>query len=69
MLFRSVEDQMNSLKRQAAKADRYVKLSDELREKRRRFWGRSYALRLGRKSALDRELALLAEAVIGQEFD
>ncbi len=55
-----VEDQMNSLKRQAAKADRYVKLSDELRDRRRRFWGRSYALCSGRKSALGRELALLA---------
>ena len=37
-----VETQMASPKRQASKADRFVRLSDELRDRRRSFWGRSF---------------------------
>ncbi len=54
-----VEVRMGSLKRQAAKADRFVKLSDELRGRRRRFWGRAFGQYTGRKSALERDLAML----------
>ncbi len=54
-----VEVRMGSLKRQAAKAERFVRLSDELRSRRRRFWGRAFARYTGRKKALERDLALL----------
>ncbi|MEJ2368464.1 MAG: chromosome segregation protein SMC, partial [Acidobacteriota bacterium] len=56
-----VETQMASLKRQAAKADRFVRLSDELREKRRAFWGRLFAQLLGRKAGLDQDVDLLRQ--------
>lgn len=56
-----VETQMTSLKRQASKADRFVRLSDELRDRRRAFWGRSFGKFTGQKSALARDLALFTE--------
>ncbi len=56
-----VETQMGTLKRQASKADRFVRLSDELRERRRSFWGRSFGKLTGQRSALARDLALFQE--------
>ena len=56
-----VETQMGSLKRQAAKADRFVRLSDELRDRRRAFWGRSFGKLTAQRSALSRDLALLTD--------
>ncbi len=56
-----VESQMGTLKRQASKADRFVRLSDELRERRRSFWGRSFGKFTGQRSALARDLALFQE--------
>ncbi len=56
-----VETQMASLKRQAAKADRFVRLSDELRDRRRAFWGRSFGKLTAQRSALSRDLALFTD--------
>ena len=56
-----VETQMATLKRQASKADRFVRLSDELRDRRRSFWGRSFGKLTGQRSALSRDLALFNE--------
>jgi chromosome segregation protein len=58
-----VETQKVSLKKQAAKADRFVKLSDELRERKRSFLGRSYRLVAGRRTALARDLEMLRQEV------
>ncbi len=54
-----VEGQMASLKRQAAKADRFVRLSDERRARQRRLWGRLYGQLSGRHAALLRDGSLL----------
>lgn len=54
-----VESQMAGLKRQAAKAERFIRLSEELRTRRRAFWGRLYAQLKGRREALARDLELL----------
>ncbi|MEW5765223.1 MAG: chromosome segregation protein SMC [Acidobacteriota bacterium] len=54
-----VEGQMASLKRQAAKADRFVRLSDERRARQRRLWGRLYGQLSGRRAALQRDGNLL----------
>ncbi len=56
-----VETQMGSLKRQASKADRFVRLSEELRDRRRSFWGRSFGKLTGQRSSLDRDLKLFSE--------
>lgn len=56
-----VETQMNQLKRQASKADRFVRLSDELRARRRIFWGRCFGKFTGQQKALAADLALLRE--------
>lgn len=56
-----VETQMGSLKRQASKADRFVRLSEELRDRRRSFWGRSFGKLTGQRSSLARDLKLFSE--------
>jgi chromosome segregation protein len=56
-----VETQMNQLKRQASKADRFVRLSDELRDRRRVFWGRCFGKFTGQQKALIADLDLLRE--------
>lgn len=53
-----VETQMGSLKKQASKADRFVKLSEDLRSKRREYYGRAFAELTGRRSLIARELEL-----------
>lgn len=62
-----VETQMASLKKQAAKADRFVKLSEEIRQRKRSFLGRSYRLVAGRRSSLARDLELLGQEVHRRE--
>jgi len=54
-----VDQQRRALKRQAAQADRYVKLTEELLERKKVFWGRACARFSARKSDLDRECSLL----------
>lgn len=54
-----VETQMGALKKQASKADRYARLSDELRARRREYYGRSFAELTGRRGMLLRDLELL----------
>ena len=56
-----VGTQLRSLKRQASKADRYVKLTEELVEKRKEFWGRSFSILSARRDALLRDLELQRE--------
>jgi len=53
-----VETQMGALKKQAAKADRFVRLSEELRTRRREYYGRSFAELTGRRGVVARELEL-----------
>jgi chromosome segregation protein len=53
-----VETQMVALKRQAQRADRFVRLSEELRSKRRAFWGRSFGQFTGKRTSLGRDLEL-----------
>lgn len=53
-----VETQMVGLKRQAQKADRYVRLSEDLRKRRRTFWGRSFGQMSGQRASLSRDLEL-----------
>ena len=62
-----VETQMASLKKQAAKADRFVKLTEELRHRKRAFLGRSYRLVAGRRASLARDLDLLKQEVQRRE--
>lgn len=62
-----VETQMVSLKKQASKADRFVKLTDELRHRKRSFLGRSYRLLAGRRDSLSRDLELLKQEVQRRE--
>lgn len=54
-----VDQQRRALKRQATQADRYVKLTEDLRERKKTFWGRSCALFLVQKSDLENECSLL----------
>lgn len=56
-----VETQMGSLKRQASKADRFVRLSGELRDRRRTFWGRSFGKFTAQRAALSGDLDLFRE--------
>ena len=55
-----VEGQMAALKKQAAKADRFVKLTEERRARQRRLWGRLYGQWSARRRALERDGELLA---------
>ncbi len=55
-----VEGQMAALKKQAAKADRFVKLTEERRTRQRRLWGRLYGQWSARRRALERDGELLA---------
>jgi len=55
-----VEGQMAALKKQAAKADRFVKLTEERRARQRRLWGRLYGQWSARRQALERDGELLA---------
>ncbi|MGC8763535.1 MAG: chromosome segregation protein SMC [Acidobacteriota bacterium] len=55
-----VEGQMAVLKKQAAKADRFVKLTEERRARQRRLWGRLYGQWSARRRALERDGELLA---------
>jgi len=62
-IFEEVTRQMNSLKRQAAKAERYAKLRDEMRAKLRVVLASKFT-QLDRESAeIDAQLAELAEAM------
>lgn len=54
-----VEGQMTALKKQAAKADRFVKLTEERRARQRRLWGRLYGQWSARRKALERDGELL----------
>ena len=53
-----VETQMVSLKKQASKADRHVRLSEELRARRREHYGRGFAELSGRRGLVGRDLGL-----------
>ncbi|HTK94515.1 MAG TPA: chromosome segregation protein SMC [Terriglobales bacterium] len=60
-IFEEVTRQMNSLKRQANKAERYAKLRDEMREKLRLVLVSKYAELQQQAAQLEAELARLAE--------
>ena len=55
-IFDEVTRQMNSLKRQAAKAERYAKLRDEMRDKLKVVLASKFALIDAESSALEAEL-------------
>lgn len=56
-----VESEMGELKKQAQRADRYIRISDELTKKRREFFGRGLWEAKFNKSHLKNELALYYE--------
>jgi chromosome segregation protein len=60
-IFEEVTRQMNSLKRQASKAERYAKLRDEMREKLRLVLVSKYAELQQQAAQLEADLARLAE--------
>ena len=53
-----VETQMGALKKQASRADRYVRLSNELRDRRRDFFSRAFKELSGKKAMLAKEFDL-----------
>ena len=62
-IFDEVTRQMNSLKRQAAKAERYAKLRDEMREKLRVVLASKFAQLAKEAAAIESELQQLSEAM------
>jgi chromosome segregation protein len=75
-IFDEVTRQMNSLKRQAAKAERYVRLRDEMRAKLRIVLASKFALMTGEEASLSagiesvsEEIRTRAESVSGKEAE
>ncbi len=64
-IFEEVTRQMNSLKRQAAKAERYAAVRDELRERLRVVLASRMALMDAGQARLDQEIAALSEQIAG----
>jgi chromosome segregation protein len=62
-IFDEVTRQMNSLKRQAAKAERYAKLRDEMREKLRVVLASKWSALQLERASLDEQLVALAEEI------
>jgi chromosome segregation protein len=62
-IFDEVTRQMNSLKRQAAKAERFAKLRDEMREKLRVVLASRWTALQSERISLEEQLALLAEEI------
>jgi chromosome segregation protein len=62
-IFEEVTRQMNSLKRQASKAERYARLRDEMRAKLRVVLAGKFAQFAAESAACDQELASLSEAM------
>ncbi len=62
-IFDEITRQMNSLKRQASKAERYAHLRDEMREKLRIVLASKFSQLSGESAALDREIAELNDAL------
>jgi chromosome segregation protein len=62
-IFDEVTRQMNSLKRQASKAERYARLRDEMRGRLRVVLASKFAEMERQSAELERELAALAESV------
>ncbi len=62
-IFDEVTRQMNSLKRQASKAERYAKLRDEMREKLRIVLASKFAQLDAEASSLEQELAEIADEI------
>jgi chromosome segregation protein len=60
-IFEEVTRQMNSLKRQASKAERYARLRDEMRAKLRVVLASKFAALDRENAALDQQLSVLAE--------
>jgi chromosome segregation protein len=60
-IFEEVTRQMNSLKRQAAKAERYAKLRDQMREKLRLVLASKFAAMQREKQQLEAELTAITE--------
>ncbi len=65
-IFDEVTRQMNSLKRQASKAERYAKLRDEMRAKLRVVLASKFAQLDAEASSLDRQLAEIGEELHAQ---
>jgi chromosome segregation protein len=65
-IFDEVTRQMNSLKRQASKAERYAKLRDEMREKLRVVLASKFAQLDIEASALEQQLTEIGEEIHGQ---
>ena len=65
-IFDEVTRQMNSLKRQASKAERYAKLRDEMRTKLRVVLASKFTQLDAEAAALQRELAAIGEAMRGK---
>jgi chromosome segregation protein len=63
-IFEEVTRQMNSLKRQAAKAERYAKLRDEMRAKLRVVLASKFAAIEQESAEIDRQLNALAEEML-----
>ncbi|HWR17887.1 MAG TPA: chromosome segregation protein SMC [Terriglobales bacterium] len=62
-IFDEVTRQMNSLKRQAAKAERYAKLRDEMRAKLRVVLASKWVALQGDRASLEEELTKLSEEI------
>src|SRR5438067_4688627 len=65
-IFDEVTRQMNSLKRQSAKAERYAKLRDEMRAKLRIVLASKFAELTAQRAGLNCELGEIAETISGQ---
>ena len=65
-IFDEVTRQMNSLKRQASKAERYAKLRDEMREKLRIVLASKFAQLDAEATSLEQQLNQLADEIHGQ---
>jgi len=65
-IFDEVTRQMNSLKRQASKAERYARLRDEMRAKLRAVLASKFAQLDAEAAALDRELSAIAVEIHSQ---
>lgn len=53
-----INSELDGLKKQALKAERYIRLSEELKDKQRSFFGRGLSRLLSRKNLLESELTL-----------
>ena len=62
-IFEEITRQMNSLKRQTAKAERYARLRDQMREKFRAVMGGKFLLSSAELQARQEELRLLAQEI------